>query len=537
MPSLIFSHVFFSFSSTPLLEDISFSCEATGRLCLVGPNGAGKTTILRLARGELTPERGTVTVPEATPAAEPTQPSIVGDILDAATAEQLGLQQRFDELTARLAEGDDSPATAAEYDAVLARMTALDVWSLSATTETILAGLGLTGLDRTTELATLSPGQRGRLELAALILSRPSPLVLDEPTNHLDDEAREFLAATLLQWEGPVLFASHDRSFIDQVATAVVDLDTAAWDAVARSEGQPSTNGVHLTKGNYSDYLRAKREAQATHELLHERQQAEKAKLTAHRKESEVVGHKNFTLRSESKITKKFYADRAQAVSTRRKTEDDQRLERLANREVRKPRYEQVDFALPAVAGTTGALAVDARSAAVRGRLSSISFSVSGGEHLLVTGPNGSGKSTLLNWIHRQAPPADGASGTVDTHLTPVLLPQNLPAAGDALMTEHAWEDGIGETGKGYLAPRFWATPVSELSDGNQRRAQLALAMALHPELLIVDEPTNYLDLEAVDSLERALHEWNGTLLVATHDRWLIDHWGEQPRIHLSAPE
>lgn len=535
MPSLVFSHVFFSYTSQPLLEEVSFSCGDTERLCIVGPNGSGKSTILRLARRELSPERGTVSAPEPRATRRETPALTVGDILNDSTAEHLALLRRFDELNQALADDDGHTDTASEYDQVLARMTALDVWSLEASTGELLAGLGLADLDRNTELPRLSPGQRGRLDLAGLLLSKPEQLVLDEPTNHLDDEARSFLADTLIGWEGPVLFASHDRSFIDEVATGVLDLDTAAWDAVALSQGHPNVNGIHLSRGNYSDYLTAKQDARNTHREVHERQQAEKSKLVAHRRDSEVVGHKDFKPRSESKISKKFYADRAQTVSTRRKNDDSQRLDRLAEIEVRKPREDQIEFSLPATGKADGSLAVDARAAYITGRMAPVSCSLSTGEHLLVTGPNGSGKSTLLRWINDRTPPTPHAEGSIDVHLASVLLPQDLPQPGDGLVSQKVWDDGIGEDGKGFLHPRFWATPVADLSDGNQRRVQLALVAQRRPELLIVDEPTNYLDLAAIESLERALHAWDGTLIVATHDQWLIDHWGTRPRTHLES--
>ena len=102
-------------------------------------------------------------------------------------------------------------------------------------------------------------------------------------------------------------------------------------------------------------------------------------------------------------------------------------------------------------------------------------------------------------------------------------LPQSLPRRGD--VPEEIWEEGIGEVGQGFVHPKYWATPVPELSDGNQRRVQLALAAAAHPDILLVDEPTNYLDLDAIEALEASLAAWDGTLVVATHDRWLIDNW------------
>lgn len=159
-------------------------------------------------------------------------------------------------------------------------------------------------------------------------------------------------------------------------------------------------------------------------------------------------------------------------------------------------------------------------------RLAPLSFDVVYGEHLLVTGANGSGKSTLLNWINSGQPPADAsASGTITRDKAVSLVPQHLPRVRDFGFTTEVWRGGIGEAGKGILHPAMWATPIHELSAGNQRRTQIALALASAPAILLIDEPTNFLDLDSMQALEDALSRWKGTLIIASHDRWLIDHW------------
>ena len=138
-------------------------------------------------------------------------------------------------------------------------MTAADAWNLDIRIASVLAGLGLGGLAeapaRSREPASLSPGQRGRLALAAALIARPAALVLDEPTNHLDDGAIAFLSETLHGWEGPVLLASHDRAFIDDIATCVLDLDTAPWQALLTASGGGRVPGVQRCAGAYTDYL------------------------------------------------------------------------------------------------------------------------------------------------------------------------------------------------------------------------------------------------------------------------------------------
>ena len=244
MPSLIFNNVSFSFSM-PLLQSVSFECSPAERICIVGPNGAGKTTLLRLASGELKPDGGTITgLGASMPALEPKM--TVGEILNHATRTTRKLLQQFNTLSAKLASGD--PDIYTEYDRVLNQLSAIDGWSLDTLISSTLAGVNLATIanqpDRLVD--SLSPGQQGRLQLVAAILARPETLILDEPTNHLDTQGVRFLVELVHRWSGSVLFASHDRAFINAVATSILDLDTTAWRAVALATGTPLNNGVYI---------------------------------------------------------------------------------------------------------------------------------------------------------------------------------------------------------------------------------------------------------------------------------------------------
>ncbi len=533
MSIISFSGVFFAYPTIDVLADVSFSCGVGERLCVVGPNGAGKTTLLQLAARKLRPTRGRVVSPLSASRSQPTLRTL-SDVLDDACAEVLALRQRFNSIASGLG-GNASAALAAEYDELLTQLNLLDAWHLETRQAQVLAGIGLARINRDRLLTTLSPGQRGRLDLAATLISKPPALVLDEPTNHLDQQAREFLIETIMGWDGPVLLASHDRDFIDRVATGILDLDTAAWAALATAAGTAAGNGVHQCGGSYSDYLREKAAARDAHIAIHARQRQQQRSLEQHRRDSEVVGHRNFKPRSEVRTAKKFYADRAQTVSTRRINDDSRRLAQLAKAEVGKPRYEFSLVELPEPELGAG-MAISVRAAAVPGRLEPVSVELAVGEHLMVTGANGAGKSTLLHWLHSGQPPTATATGDVWAGPPSVLVAQELPRPGDELMPADIWENGIAAAGKGFLHPRYWTTPIAKLSDGNQRRAQLALAAAQRPELLLIDEPTNYLDLDTIESLEKALFAWGGTLVIATHDQWLIDKWttaaATEPRRH-----
>lgn len=558
MSTIVFSHVFFSYGTLPVLTNVSFTCGPADRLVVIGPNGIGKSTLLGLASGTLQPDSGTVTAPFPSPpelsppdhhsgATQSSQgsppPSVsplagdreshtVAQLIDAATSGIRGLAARFDFLTEHLAR-DPSPDDEAEYDRVLAAMITRDAWTIDTRLEQTLEALDLGGLDRSRPLASLSPGQRARLRLALTLVDRPEALVLDEPTNHLDADGREYLTHTIDDWQGPVLMTSHDRAFIERTATALLDLDPTPWRAVAISQGEPADFGAYRVGGSYSDYLRDKAAARSRHTAIHADQQAEKRRLVSHQRDSTVVGHARFKPRTEIRMAQKYYADRAQTVSTRRINDDSRRLSVLAAHEVPKPRYDQGGFSFPrAMRTTTGGtsphphamgIALAVRGASVEGRLAPTSFEVRYGEHLLVAGPNGSGKTTLLEWIARGAP--SGAHGCIDAASGVVLVPQVLPRPGDPLIPENAWHLGIGEAGKGFVPPAAWNRPLGELSAGNQRRAQLAFAARVDAQILVIDEPTNYLDLNALESLEEAMREWEGTLVISTHDEWLITRW------------
>lgn len=528
MPSITVSHLSFTYASTPLLEDVSFHVGDSERAVIVGPNGCGKTTLLQILAGTIEPHRGSIEIDPAGSLAQqildvPSSGTAQG-YLDRVLHPITSLVERFEEVSEQLS--DSSPTLEREYNDLLAAMTAADVWNLETRVQETLAGLGLGKLDLTDrDLSTLSPGQRARLHLAALLMTRPPVLLLDEPTNHLDRGAIDYLVRVIADWDGPVIMASHDRAFIDDTATVIYDLDLASWQALATASGGGSLPGVYRCQGNYSDYLEAKRVARTSHEEIHSAQQSRKREITAHRHAAGDIARGGVRLATAQGSAKKFFADRATATAKRRTSSDDRRLEALADREVRKPRSYDLQLTLHDPPVQPG-VAISARDAQVSGRLAPITFDLSYGEHLLITGHNGSGKSTLLNWIASGMQPEDAEwSGHIDREKALHAIPQRLPERGDGGFSGEIWDNGIGDLGSGILHPSMWATPIHELSAGNQRRAQLAIAASLTPSILIIDEPTNYLDLATIEALEDALRSWPGTLVIASHDRWLIEHW------------
>ncbi|AZR07710.1 ABC transporter ATP-binding protein [Trueperella pyogenes] len=535
MPVIKLDNISFSYLSTPLLESVSLHIGDGERACLVGPNGCGKTTLLRIASGDLAPDSGVVSVEGVSrvPIIDKFS-GTVGDYLDAALHPLRIIAIQFDEVSARMGAGACLGELGSNYDRLLAQMIDHDIWMLEARVAQVLAELGLEELTearRNRSLNTLSPGQRGRLQLATTLIMKPEILIMDEPTNHLDVDAISFLTQTVNSWDGAVLMASHDRAFIEDTATVIYDMDVDAWNALAKADGSDGVVGLYRCAGDYSNYLVEKASARRQHAELHATQQTEKRKLQKHRQSAGKISRGGVRLATAEGKAKKFFADRAAATAKRRMQNDDKRLETLTDQEVRKPRSYDLSFHFEQPLNRTG-IAVSARRAAVRGRLAPVSFDLAHGEHLLVTGANGSGKTTLLNWIFTEKPPADArASGTIMRGKPVSLVPQHLPTEQDPGFTTHIWRNGIGEAGKGILHPSMWTTPIPELSAGNQRRAQIAVALSAAPAILIIDEPTNYLDLITVQALEEALTEWKGTLVIASHDLWLINHW-QGRRIH-----
>ena len=529
MPVLNLENVSFSYGSHQVIDRVTIHFGDGERAFLIGPNGSGKTTLLSLMMGNLVPEAGTIrSTGTQQDIPDPNRfEGTISEYLDEALRPLNELLARFEKLSESIVE-DGTDDWEAEYDQLLTVLNVRDVWSLEARTEQVMAGLGLPENTKTVDgrrLDSLSPGQRMRLKLAALLILRPETLILDEPTNHLDVAAVRFLIDTLTAWHGPVVVASHDRDFIERTATVIYDLDLIVWRELAKADGREIA-GVYRNSGNYSAYLEAKTVAEAQHAKIHAEQQVRKRELHEHRDESIKIARGGVKMKTAVGMSKKFFSDRAAATSVRRTRNDDVRLERLAEQEVQKPRHYHLKFPTPADAQVTNSVTVSARQARVPGRLQSVNFDLANGEHLLITGVNGSGKTTLLTWIATGIPPVDWNScGSIVCDQRLAVVPQLLPRCGDPGFTTEIWSNGVGEIGKGILHPSKWNTPVSELSAGNQRRAQLAVALATNPRVLVVDEPTNYLDLETMQALEDALRDFPGTLIVASHDQWLIDHW------------
>ncbi|MFC0673976.1 ATP-binding cassette domain-containing protein [Brachybacterium hainanense] len=517
-----------SFGDRRVLTDITLTVPAERPTGLLGENGSGKSTLLRILAGRLAPDAGSVLVPGPIGLLDQEIPFSPGTRIEEVVADALAAAQRLEAELAAAGEAlaaDAGPAATAAYDDALAAAVLADVWGAPARAEQVMTGLGLAGVDRTRTIAEISGGQRGRLALARLLIARPATLLLDEPTNHLDDDAAGFLAQMLAEHPGPVLVASHDRAFLDEATRMQLDLDPSP---------QPlgeTPGGVSAYEGGFSDYLLARYDARDRWERQFREEQEELGRLRTQVRDSHSVGHEGRGPRTEARASKKFYSDRNATVVSRRVRDAQRRLEELEESQIRKPpqelRFTGIGERRRPPSG--GAVLAAAAQAEAAGRLAPVSFSVSAGEKLLVTGANGCGKSTLLALLSGHlAPDAGSVTVTADR----ALLAQDEAVDQDALVravlgrdAEEQQGDGVPGDLMGLVHPRDLDRRMGELSRGQQRRVALAAILRRPPALLLLDEPTNHLSLDLATHLEEAVQEWEGTVVIASHDRWLRRRW------------
>ena len=527
-PSALLAHdLVRTLGARRVLDGISLTGAPGQRIGLIGENGVGKSTLLRLLAGADEPDGGTVVRPRDTGFLHQEMPfrpaATIGDVLDDALREAREDLAQLDRLTRALAGSGagGSPGSAgllAEYGDWLERAQDHDAWDADRRAGLVMAGLGLGGLPHSRGLREISGGQRSRLALAALLVRRPAALLLDEPTNHLDDDAAAFLEAHLRDLPGTVVLASHDRAFLDAVCTDLIDLD-------------PALGGPVRYGGGYTAYQAAKRAERERWERRFAGEQEELAGL----RHSVAVTARNVApgrgIRDHDKMGYGRRAGRVEKQVSRRVRDATRRLGELERHQVRKP-PEPLRFRAPVLsAASGGGVLVSLRGIDVPGRLSLSRLDVSAGDRLLVTGPNGAGKSTLLSVIAGHLDP--GGEVRRRRRLRIGLLAQDTMFDRPDRTARQVYEARLGPEraeavplrSLGLVAPRDLATRVRDLSVGQRRRLALALVLADPPDLLLLDEPTNHLSPSLSDELESAFGTSPGTIVVATHDRWLRSRW------------
>ena len=546
-----------TFGRRTVLDGIDLTAQPGRRIGLVGENGAGKSTLLRAVAGTLSP-LATVSGEISTPAdlaflaQEPpfADTATVADVLETSLRPLREAVTAVEELAAALADGPAdgvdgidggvrgaAARVEADYQRALEFALQHDAWDADRRALVAAEQLGLAALTPDRVVGSLSGGQRTRLALATLITRRPEALVLDEPTNHLDDDAIEVLTGFLRDLPGVVLLSSHDRVLLDDVCTDLVDLDPVG----------PGTDGRGGRRfgGGWSAYEQARAETRRRWEETYAAEQEELDRLRAATRLGTGAVARGRGPTDNDKFVHKFKGANVERAHARRLHDAERRLERAEVEQVRRPpvplwlRVETLTAGRSGSAGSVGSAGsggpvVVVRDLEVPGRLRLPRLDVTTGEHVLVTGPNGVGKSTLLGALSGRVP----ARGRVEVHARRVAeLTQDPDFADPTLPAETVYRAAVADAiggeradaaplrGLGLLPAREHGKPVALLSVGQRRRLALAIVVATGPDLLLLDEPTNHLSLQLVGELEEAIGASPGTILLASHDRWLRRRW------------
>jgi ABC transport system ATP-binding/permease protein len=490
-----------SFGGPLLIEGADLSIDRGERVCLVGRNGTGKSTILKLIAGDITPDGGKIVFQQGVKITLLTQEvpqalfGSVFDVVSSAFGEQGKLLATYHHVSANLAH-DHSEKLMAELEDVQHKFEAAGGWQMQQRIETILTRLML---PEDAEFSELSGGLKRRVLLAKALAGAPDLLLLDEPTNHLDIDAIAWLEEFLLSFGGALLFVTHDRMLLQKLATRIIDLDRG------RLTSWP---------GNYQAYLELKQAAL----------------------DGEAVEN--------AKFDKKLAAEEVwirQGVKARR-TRNEGRVRALKElRRTRSERREVIGSARMQMqeAERTGKLVIEATGVthSYNGTvvIRNLSTTIIRGDKIGIIGPNGSGKTTLLKILLGDLKPSSGRVKH-GTNIEVAYLDQHREQLDDAKTvqdnvangSDHVTINGIRRHVIGYLqdflfAPARARSPVKVLSGGERNRLLLAKLFTRPSNVLVLDEPTNDLDIETLDLLEELLMDYPGTVLLVSHDRAFIN--------------
>ncbi|WP_432698647.1 ATP-binding cassette domain-containing protein [Marinobacterium sp. YM272] len=498
MPLIKFDELCVSFGTRALLDHVDLQIEPGERVALVGLNGAGKSTLLKVVAGHQQADSGLywkdpavriAELPQMLPAADD---RLVEDVVMSGLSEVVRLRNEYEALVHNQDQG-----SLAQLEQLQHELEARDGWHLEQRVETVLNRLSLPGSKK---MAELSGGWRRRAALGAALVQAPDLLLLDEPTNHLDIETIEWLEEQMLAFRGGVLFISHDRALVDRLATRIIELDRG-----------------HLTSfpGNYSRYLEQK-EALLQEE---ERHNAEFDKKLAQEEKWIRQGIKARRTRNEGRVRalKKLRQERSE----------------------RRERQGGAQFNLED-ANKSGKLVVELEhvSHSYEGQsiVRDLTLAIQRGDRVGLIGPNGAGKSTLLKILLGDLKPDEGKV-RMGTKLEVAYFDQlrgQLDPEKSIIDNVSGGRESITINGRdrhiiSYLqdflfSPERARTPVKALSGGECNRVMLARLFSQPANLLVLDEPTNDLDMETLELLEEILLSYEGTLLLVSHDRRFLDN-------------
>ncbi|WP_153723499.1 ABC-F family ATP-binding cassette domain-containing protein [Sporosarcina cascadiensis] len=497
-----------SFSGTDLLENVRLEVQHRDRVALVGRNGAGKSTLLKIIAGELSADEGDIIIPKDVQVGYLEQHSginselTIWDEVMTVFVPLHKMEARLRSLEQQMADPavyentDSYTRVMTEYDELQVSFKEAGGYQFEADARSVLHGMRFYPEDFEKPVHLLSGGQKTRLALARMLLSKPDLLILDEPTNHLDIETLNWLERYLSAYEGAILIVSHDRYFLDKVVNTVYEV---------------SRRKVTRYSGNYSAYLDEKAKNYERDQKMFEQEKDERAKL-------EEFIQKNIARASTSKMAK----SRRKQLERRDWMDSPDGDEKSAN----------FSFSLDRTSGNDVLSLDDVKIGYGAEPVSkNIALRVYKGDRVAFVGPNGVGKSTLLKTIVKRNELLGGEI-RYGTNVQFGYYDQNQATLiGSGTVLQEIWDDWpmMNEKDIRSLLGRFLFTGddigklVTSLSGGEKARLSLARLMLEKSNTLILDEPTNHLDLDSKEILENALDDFPGTILFVSHDRYFIN--------------
>ncbi|EOS81687.1 hypothetical protein C817_00416 [Dorea sp. 5-2] len=495
-----------SFGENVIVTEGSFHIEDHEKAALVGANGAGKTTLFKMIVGELPSDEGEVILTKGKTLGYLAQhqdmvsKSTIYEEVKLAKADLIAMEQQIRDIELELKhlEGEALSSRLETYHRLTAAFERENGYAYESEIAGVLKGLGFHENDFSKPVSTLSGGQKTRVSLGKLLLTKPDILLLDEPTNHLDLNSIAWLETYLLNYPGAVLIVSHDRYFLDKVVTKVLEIEMGK---------------LMSYLGNYTDYAAKKR-------------QLMDARLKEYLNQQQEIRH------HEAVIEKLRSFNREKSI--KRAESREKMLEKITPLE--KPAVMNTEIHLtlePSRVSGNDVLAVEHLSKAFPGQMlfSDVNFEIKRGEHIAVIGDNGTGKTTLLK-ILNQVIPADSGTFTLGTNVEIGYYDQEH----HVLHMEKTIFDEISDdypdltnTKIRNMLAAFLFTGddvfkrIGDLSGGERGRVSLAKLMLSRANFLILDEPTNHLDIDSKEILEKALNDYTGTLLYVSHDRYFIN--------------
>ncbi|MBW4598267.1 MAG: ABC-F family ATP-binding cassette domain-containing protein [Calothrix sp. FI2-JRJ7] len=493
------------FGIKEILKEASFSVDANDKVGLIGTNGSGKSTLLKMIAGIEPIDAGQIiTNSGAKVIYLPQQPDVdesrtVIEQVFADSGEQMTLVREYEEISEKLAHYPEDSQLMSRLSSVMQRMDTTGAWELETNAKIILTKLGIT--DFNVKVGTLSGGYRKRIALATALLAEPDLLLMDEPTNHLDALSVEWLQSYLNRYRGALLLITHDRYFLDKVTNRIIEIDRG---------------DIYTYSGNYSYYLEKKAAA-------------EESSASTQRKFQGVLRRELEWLKRGPKARSTKQKARIQRVEAMRETEFKQGIGKVE---------------ISTVSRRIGKKVIELEHVSKgyneRTLIKDFTYEFSPEDRIGIIGGNGTGKSTLMNIITGKVQPDSGKVdvgttihiGYFDQHSDDLLAALNdsqrvidyIKEEGEFIKISDGTQISASQMLERFLFPgNQQYAPISKLSGGEKRRLFLLRILISAPNVLILDEPTNDLDVQTLAILEEYLEDFTGSVIVVSHDRYFLD--------------